>query len=116
MGDIPTVLPLEWASLLEINVLLLLPAWGTGFVARGVEDCVLHWHFGAFSFWFEVGAVCRWYIATSPGRSCAVAGAERRRTRENRTLPEEEIEEGADLPVPAPLPAWWVSIDLLWRS
>lgn len=58
----------------------------------------------------------QWYIAASPGRSCAVAGAERRRTRENRTLPEEEIEEGANLPVPAPLPAWWVSVDLLWRS
>lgn len=51
------VLPLEWALLLEINGLLLLPAQCTGLVAGEAEDCVLHWHFGAFSFWFEVGAV-----------------------------------------------------------
>lgn len=56
--DIPAVLPLEWALLLEINGLLLLPpARCTALGAGEVEDCVLHWHFEAFSFWFEVGAV-----------------------------------------------------------
>lgn len=40
-----------------MNGLLLLPAWRTGSVAGEVEDCVLHWDFGAFSFRFGVGAV-----------------------------------------------------------
>lgn len=71
-------------------------------VAGEVEDCVLHWRFGAFSFWFEVGAVSpagNGTVAASPGRSrslepcCTVAGAERRRARENHTIPEVEIKE-----------------------
>lgn len=123
--NIPAVLPLERALLLEVNGLLLLLAQCTALVAGEVEDCVLRWHFGTFSFWFEVGVVSpagrgtRLHPPVGPGPCGRAAPWQEprgeKRVKTTRFQRRKSRKRESSCPLPSqPQPN--ITIDPLWRS